>query len=98
MPSIPRRKRAASSEVSDAEMSSDADISSALIGKRQKIAAIDENDDDELRRLIQMSIASRAVKEGTRVVKSVKGKGKMVKGEIGGGSFQSMGTQHYCLT
>ncbi|PPQ98602.1 hypothetical protein CVT24_003935 [Panaeolus cyanescens] len=94
MSSLKRNKRVASSDVSEAEMSSDADISSVLCGKRRKVSNVqdtEEDEDDELRQLLQASITSRDVKEGTRVIKSVKGKGKMVKGEIGGGSFQSMG-------
>lgn len=62
------------------------DISSALL--REKGG---EESDDDLNRMIQSSIAKRDIKGGTEVLKKAKGKGKMVKGEVGGGSFQSMG-------
>lgn len=68
------------------------DISSALTGKRAKLAPItDENDDDDLQHFLQESISRRDVKTGTDIVKKTKGKGKVAKGEVGGGSFQSMG-------
>ncbi|KIY50342.1 DEAD-domain-containing protein [Fistulina hepatica ATCC 64428] len=75
------------------------DIFSALTG--QKRARIDsrssahdsspELDDDELSKLIKESISKRDVKQGTEVIKKTKGKVKIAKGEVGGGSFQSMG-------
>jgi ATP-dependent RNA helicase DDX54/DBP10 len=71
------------------------DISSALAcknnGKQRQIDP--EDSDDGLREMIQASIAKRNVKGGTQVLKKTKGKGKanMTKGEVGGGSFQSMG-------
>jgi ATP-dependent RNA helicase DDX54/DBP10 len=68
------------------------DISSALTGKRARIALVaDENDDDDLQHFLQESISRRDVKAGTEIVKKAKGKGKVTKGEVGGGSFQSMG-------
>ncbi|KAJ3516845.1 hypothetical protein NLJ89_g867 [Agrocybe chaxingu] len=70
------------------------DISSALIRKRPKITQ-DENDDEDLADFIQSSIAKRSIKEGTSVIKQAKGKAKVVKGEVGGGSFQSMGQCFY---
>lgn len=70
----------------------DIDISSALVGKRPKLTQpIDDEDDEGLADFLQASIAKRSVKEGTQVLKSAKGKAKMTKGEVGGGSFQSMG-------
>ena len=97
---VSKRKRPASPEGEDWEDASSSssgseqdtyDISSALVGKRPKITQHAEDDDDDLAAFIQNSIAKRAVKEGTQVVKNAKGKSKMSKGEVGGGSFQSMG-------
>lgn len=81
-------------ELSDDDM----DISSALTGKRPKLDQlgpenIDDEDDEDLNNFIKTSIAKRDVKEGTQVVKKAKGKAKVAKGEVGGGSFQSMGVQ-----
>jgi len=78
------------------DFSDDADdISFALTGKKRKLSKQPENlvDDDpeDFSRFIQESIAKREVKEGARVVKGIKGK-QSLKGEVGGGSFQSMGT------
>ena len=74
----------------------DMDISSALAGKRRKVQAfaqddVDGEDDEDLAKFLKDSIAKRDVKEGTQVLKKAKGKGKVGKGEVGGGSFQSMG-------
>ncbi|KAF9501503.1 DEAD-domain-containing protein [Pleurotus eryngii] len=72
------------------------DISSALVsGGRPANAELEANSDDDnedaLNELIASSIAKRNIKSGTELLKKVKGKGKMIKGEVGGGSFQSMG-------
>lgn len=72
------------------------DISSALAGRKQagasrSAARADDDDDDDLEAIIRDSISKRNVKGGTEVLKKTKGKGKIVKGEVGGGSFQSMG-------
>lgn len=72
------------------------DISSALTGKKRRLSrpANDwEEDDDpeDFSRFIRESIVKRDTKEGTQMVKKLKGKQKVVKGEVGGGSFQSMG-------
>jgi hypothetical protein len=68
-------------------------ISSALTGKRTRIAQPDEDEsEDELANSIRTSIPKRSRKEGTRIVKKSKGKDKIAKGEVGGGSFQSMGS------
>ncbi|KAH9485411.1 ATP-dependent RNA helicase DBP10 [Psilocybe cubensis] len=67
----------------------DVDISSALTGKRPKLT--DNTDDDDLSSFLQASIAKRSMKEGTAVMKKSKGKSNLAKGEVGGGSFQSMG-------
>jgi hypothetical protein len=96
-----KRKRTGHYDGSDPEASSsfeqalsdnEIDISSALTGKKAKIRAPNaEDSDDELNQLIQNSIAKRNVKGGTEVLKKAKGRAKMTKGEVGGGSFQSMG-------
>lgn len=83
------------SEVSadDGYSEDEIDISTALTGKRPKISRVrDEDDDDDLKDFIRDSITKRDVKEGTELLKKTKGKTKIVKGEVGGGSFQSMGT------
>ena len=67
----------------------DVDISLTLTGKRAKITGPD--DEDELAEFIRTSIAKRSIKEGTSFLKKSKGKGNFTKGEVGGGSFQSMG-------
>ncbi|KAJ7251462.1 P-loop containing nucleoside triphosphate hydrolase protein [Mycena haematopus] len=85
---LPKRRRS-ESESSESEH---IDISDALAGKRQRTLPQPEHDSDaELGELIRTSIAKRDVKNGTEVVKKVKGKTKLAKGEVGGGSFQSMG-------
>ena len=63
------------------------DISSALIGKKQRI--LDEHED--ISEFLRSSILKRDIKGGTKVIKNAKGKTKIAKGEVGGGSFQSMG-------
>jgi hypothetical protein len=75
------------------------DISSALTGKRAKITPVADESDHDLQQFIQESISKRDIKTGTEIVKKVKGKGKVAKGEVGGGSFQSMGqsTMQCCL-
>ncbi len=93
-----------SSSVSDEEMSDSDhsfDISSTLT--RQKTASKkgkgplvpredDVDDDTELEEMIRRSITRRNVKDGTELLKNTKGKKRLTKGEVGGGSFQSMGT------
>ena len=88
------------SEVSLANSEDEVDISSALTGKRPKVTPRlnpqeDDDDDDDLQEFIRESITKRDVKEGTELIKKTKGKAKISKGEIGGGSFQSMGTHIY---
>ncbi|KAG1788830.1 P-loop containing nucleoside triphosphate hydrolase protein [Suillus plorans] len=71
----------------------DVDISSALTGKRPRKDGLIENhpdDDDGIEELIHDSISKRNMKGGTEMLKKIKSKGKS-KGDIGGGSFQSMG-------
>ncbi|KAI8993093.1 DEAD-domain-containing protein [Trametes punicea] len=110
MPSA-KRKRSESvvsenhySEVSldDVPSEDEIDISSALTGKRPKTSPEvdvreDKDDDDDLQEFIRESIAKRDVKEGTELLKKTKGKAKIAKGEVGGGSFQSMGLYPWLL-
>jgi ATP-dependent RNA helicase DDX54/DBP10 len=65
------------------------DISSSLTSKKTKLAHPDE--DEELGAFLQESIVKRNMKEGTDLLKKTRGKTKLIKGEVGGGSFQSMG-------
>ncbi|KAG5638307.1 hypothetical protein H0H81_000725 [Sphagnurus paluster] len=67
------------------------DISRALSGKKSKTGKVDELRDDAFKIFLQETMAKRDIKGGTEVVKKAKGKGKITKGELGGGSFQSMG-------
>ena len=70
----------------------DVDISSALTTKKPKNTQSEEDEDEDgLANFIRSSIAKRSMKEGTKIVKKSKGKEKMARGEVGGGSFQSMG-------
>src|SRR5258707_11884641 len=83
------------------------DISSALLGRKRlkvgvKNGAVmdgdgDGDNDDALEDMIRESIAKRDKKTGTEVLRKVKGKNKLVKGEVGGGSFQNMGVSFWCL-
>jgi ATP-dependent RNA helicase DDX54/DBP10 len=71
------------------------DISSALTGKKRKLFEqpedLEDDDIEDFSRFVQESIVKRDIKNGTQVMKSIKGKQKVMKGEVGGGSFQSMG-------
>jgi ATP-dependent RNA helicase DDX54/DBP10 len=80
------------------------DISNVLIGNKKRrlrppmnksVAdrlGEDSEQDDTLADFIRSSVSKRNVKLGTEVVKQAKGKSKKIaKGEVGGGSFQSMG-------
>jgi hypothetical protein len=65
-------------------------------GSRPKAVEREEEDDEDedeedLDEIIRESIAKRDVKGGTEILKKTKGKTKIIKGEVGGGSFQSMG-------
>lgn len=87
-----------SSENSFEEVSEDeVDISTALAGKRPRVASRGQDEDgedgdDDLADLIKTATSKANVKGGTEILKKTKGKSKIVKGEVGGGSFQSMGT------
>ena len=106
MPKRPRPDLADEKEDSFSEVSSNGDqepdIFAALIGqKKRRISGFDEQipgeseDDDDLQEIIRQATTKRDVKEGTQVVKTVKGKTKITKGEVGGGSFQSMGERNH---
>lgn len=86
-----KRKRPSYDDDLDKRQDENIDISSALMGKKPKTGQAHGDEDEDLLRLIKASITKRDVKEGTQVVKMAKGKSKMAKGEVGGGSFQSMG-------
>jgi ATP-dependent RNA helicase DDX54/DBP10 len=91
------QKRPIEDDDSDASIDSavsehEPDISIALTSKNVRNRNPDDDLSDEgLHALIQDAISERNVKSGTEVVKKAKGKEKLVKGEVGGGSFQSMG-------
>lgn len=103
-----KRNSAPSQTDSDPDLSStddfsddEVDISSALTGKRPKLAPptqpFDNSDDDEedLEDIIRMATSKANVKGGTEMLKKTKGKAKIAKGEVGGGSFQSMGAFNF---
>lgn len=99
--SMSMTKRARSDSIDSSQSNSDVardygmDISSALVGKGKGKQDLD--DDDDLRDLLRDTIAKRNVKGGTQVLKNTKGSSKLSKGEVGGGSFQSMGTVIVCI-
>ncbi|KAG6334659.1 hypothetical protein ID866_4426 [Astraeus odoratus] len=76
---------------------SDIDISSALTRKRARHDGTSDSEnegldtsDSDFEDFINDSISRRNVKGGTDMLKKIKSKGKG-RGEVGGGSFQSMG-------
>ena len=77
----------------------DIDIAGALSGKKERklkgddygSGSDDDDDFEELEALIKNSVSRRDKREGTKLLKKTKGKSKISKGEVGGGSFQSMG-------
>lgn len=107
-----KRTRALDSEYeaegsSDVDSADEVDISSALTGKKPKkprldedisLFAVESDDDEGLQEIIHKSIAKRNVKSGTELLKKTKGKSKITKGEVGGGSFQSMGSSFTILS
>jgi ATP-dependent RNA helicase DDX54/DBP10 len=86
------------SDVSEKDSDDGVDIFSSLTGSRNQSQKIsrktredeDEDEDDEIR----ASQAKSNRKQGTEMLKKLKGKSHMSKGEVGGGSFQSMGQSH----
>ncbi|TFL04411.1 P-loop containing nucleoside triphosphate hydrolase protein [Pterulicium gracile] len=73
----------------------DLDITDVLTGanKTSKKQRIDPHEDpeDDLADLLATKISKRNVKDGTKVVKKSNARGNLVHGQVGGGSFQSMG-------
>ncbi|KAJ1304644.1 hypothetical protein OPQ81_005785 [Rhizoctonia solani] len=96
-----KRSAVSVSDPSDAEFSGfessddQIDIFDALTkpgagkGKSKQVEESDSDDDDM--QFIQRAIEKRNKKGGTEVTKAVSSKGKLAKGAVGGGSFQSMG-------
>ncbi|TCD69799.1 ATP-dependent RNA helicase dbp10 [Steccherinum ochraceum] len=110
--SVHKRKRTSAPSQSDSDPSlssaadfsdDEVDISSALTGKRPKLAPTtrpfdnNEDDDEDLEDIIRMATSKANVKGGTEMLKKTKGKAKIAKGEVGGGSFQSMGLYPWLL-
>lgn len=101
MPKRPRPDPTDQEEASFSEVPSDGnqepDIFAVLTGKKKRRVSGSEQilgeseDDEDLQEVIRQATAKRDVREGTLVVKKAKGKAKITKGEVGGGSFQSMG-------
>ncbi|CAE6482461.1 unnamed protein product [Rhizoctonia solani] len=97
-----KRHAESGSEASDIELSGSessddqVDIFDALTksgtgkGKHKQVEESDIEDDDDAQ-FIQRAIEKRNKKGGTEVIKAVSSKGKLAKGAVGGGSFQSMG-------
>jgi len=106
MPKRPRPDPTDEEEDPFSEVPSDGDrepdIFAALTcQKKRRISTSEEQtlreseDDEDLQEVIRQATAKRDVKEGTHVVKKAKGKTKITKGEVGGGSFQSMGEHNH---
>ncbi|CAE7144168.1 unnamed protein product, partial [Rhizoctonia solani] len=97
---MPKRSEEPVSVLSDSEISGSeasdeqVDIFEALTnpgagkGKSKQVEESDSEDDTEF---IQRAIEKRNKKGGTELTKAIGSKGKLAKGAIGGGSFQSMG-------
>ncbi|KZT11018.1 DEAD-domain-containing protein [Laetiporus sulphureus 93-53] len=83
----------------DQQSENEIDISAALAGRAApKVQAdADHDDDEQLQKFINEATTKRDVKWGTDLLKKTKGKAKMTKGEVGGGSFQSMGLYPWLL-
>jgi ATP-dependent RNA helicase DDX54/DBP10 len=102
MPKHPRPDPTDEGEDTFSEVPSDddqePDIFAALTGrKKRRISGSEEclsEGDEDLQEIIRQATAKRDVREGTQVVKKAKGKTKITKGEVGGGSFQSMGERN----
>ena len=94
---IPSKRKRRNDERSSSEQDfsdDENDILNALSGKRHSHQEVN-SDDDDFDTFLMGSIAKRDVKIGTGVVKNAKK--NRVKGEIGGGSFQSMGQYNVSL-
>ena len=88
---MPGQKRKRSQSPVQVASADEIDISSALTGQTSRNNLVEDDDDGDLHDMIQNSISKRDVKGGMEVLKKVKRRTKLVKGEVGGGSFQSMG-------
>ena len=103
MPKRPRQDLTDEEEDTFSEISFDGeqepDIFAALTGQKKRRTSGSEEqsneDDEDLQEIIRQATTKRRVKEGTEVVKNAKGKTKITKGEVGGGSFQSMGERNF---
>lgn len=102
MPKRPRPDPTDEEEDSFVEVPSDndqePDIFAALTGRKKRQISLPEEQisegDEDLHEIIRQATVKRNMKEGTRVVKKTKGKTKVAKGEVGGGSFQNMGERN----
>lgn len=85
-------------EVAGDDSDDEVDLSTILSNKRPRRGPVeaaeeDEDEEDDLKEFLQETMAKRDKKSGTEAVKKLRGgKGKLVKGEVGGGSFQNMGS------
>ncbi|CAE6414351.1 unnamed protein product [Rhizoctonia solani] len=82
------------SELSGSESDDQVDIFDALANPgagKGKSKQVEESDLDDDAQFIQRAIEKRNKKGGTEITKAVSSKGKLAKGAVGGGSFQSMG-------
>ena len=50
-----------------------------------------DEDEDDFTQFLQEEITKRNVKSGTKLLKKTRGSKNLTKGEVGGGSWQSMG-------
>ncbi|KZS98466.1 DEAD-domain-containing protein [Sistotremastrum niveocremeum HHB9708] len=72
--------------------SDEVDITASLAGKSKRQRTTEQdNDDIDDETYIRQSLAKQNMKQGMEMLKKVKGRTKLAKGEVGGGSFQSMG-------
>jgi ATP-dependent RNA helicase DDX54/DBP10 len=87
------RDEADPASAGEAVSDTDIDVFGALTGTKNDAGGLSQGNSDEeaLQSFIHDSIVKRNVKGGTKVLKQAKGNAKMMKGEVGGGSFQSMG-------
>lgn len=81
-----------SSEIEEVPISNNDIDLTAIFGKKSG-AEEDEEDEDDF---IKETISKFNMKSGTEMLKKTKGKNKITKGEVGGGSFQSMGALSCC--
>ncbi|GJJ06257.1 hypothetical protein Clacol_000448 [Clathrus columnatus] len=88
----PDEEERSASDIEEVPLSDDEiDISGQLLGKAVQAEEGEDVDDEDEDAFIKETISKFNIKSGTDVLKKTKGKGKITKGELGGGSFQSMG-------